>query len=305
MPLPLIPLGYAAVAAALTYGGKKLHERIDEVQVAIENIKDAATAKSTAVKDATEAAAHMKESAESAITKLTVSGDDFKNVLLVVLGAWAAVAAFYVGLMSGLGIHFLRLIDKTTLFHELVFYGTIVSALRAPAALVAALVARSAQSKAIDLTRPALAIAAFLASVVFLDAFYALCFWLAVATLFLLTLIRVQAAGRSFFTVCALLFGYLYAETLILQKADTKIILSDSRPTKLTLLMSTPRGLIGLDENKQMAQYAWTSVVSVSVEPEAAKLIWLREALKTGRAAFANILRLKGSHPSGTQIAKP
>jgi hypothetical protein len=301
MPLPLIPLGYAAAALLTVYGGKKVYDQVGEAKAAVQDVKEAAGATAAAAQDAADVAVNVRDGAAQTVNKLVGSAADFthrlhdgahkfKAALLTagtaVLDAWAAVSAFYVGLMAGFGIHFLRLIDKGSLFQELVFYATIISALRAPAALVTALAADGTRAKAIEWTAPVVVATAILVPFVLLDTFFALLFCIAGAVLLFLTWLRPQAFGRAFYAVCALIFGYLYAETLSLQKPDTKVILTDSKPVRITLLMSTPHGLIGLDENRQMAQYAWSSIASVSVEQGATKHDGLRELLKMGRTAF-------------------
>jgi hypothetical protein len=301
MPLPLIPLGYAAAALLAAYTGKQVYDKVSDAKAVVQDAKEAVGATATPVQDVHDAALRAKEGTAQTINKLINSASDltnslhdrahlFKTALLTagaaVLDAWAAVSAFYVGLMAGFGIHFLRLIDKTSLLHELVFYATIISALRAPAALVTALVADSSRTKAMEWTTPVVVVTAVIVPFAFLDLFYALCFCTSAIVLLFLTWLRPQAFGRAFYAVCALMFGYLYAETLILQKPDTKVVTTDSKPAKITLLMSTPRGLIGLDENRQLGQYAWTSIASVSVEQRPTKLDALRGLLNSGRKAF-------------------
>lgn len=303
MPLPLIPLGYAAAALVAAYAGKKAYDKVREVKATAQGVKEAAGAASAAVENVAESASHAREGATQTVNKLVDSATEFTNTLhgqahslkmtllttgAAILDAWAAVSAFYVGLMAGFGIHFLRLIDKVSLFHELVFYATIISALHAPATLVTAIVVSSNRKQGMQWTVPALAVTAVVVTFAVLDYFYAICFCVSATVLLFLAWLRPHAFGRAFYTVCALVFGFLYAETLVLQKPDTKIIATDATPVKVTLLMSTPRGLIGLDENRQMAHYAWSSVVSVSVEQGATKFDGLRELLKSGRTAFDN-----------------
>jgi hypothetical protein len=319
MPFPLLPLGYAAVASALAiYGGKKIYDKSAKVaavaqevkfttEAVVKDVKDATEVTKVVVQDATDRA---KEQSLQTINTVVDSVAHFSSSIqerahalkaallaagFAILGAWAAVSAFFVGMMAGFGIHFLRLIDKTSLFHELVFYATIISALRAPAALVAALAVDETRAKAVEWTTPVLLITAVLVSCMFLDYFYAIIFWLIVSVLLFLTWLRPQALDRSFYVVCALAFGYLYAESLLLQKPDTSVTLADQKSAQVTLLMSTPRGLIGLNAEKQMTQYAWSSVVRVSVEPGSAKLNEFRELLRNSRATFeSNFL------PAGT-----
>lgn len=302
MPLPLIPLGYAAAALLAAYGGKKAYDKAGRAQEVLQDLKKAAGATADTAQVAADAAMQAQAGAPQKIDKLVDSATEFTNSLhdrahriteavlpvgAAVLGAWAAVSAFYVGLMAGFGIHFLRLIDKASLFSELVFYATIVSALRAPAALVAALTGYGTGEETPEWMAPAVLVTTFLVvPFVLLNSFYALLFIIAGTVLWLLSRLCLQAVDRAFYAVCALMFGFLYAETLTLQRPDTKVIFTDSNAARITLLMSTSRGLIGLDESRQMAQFAWSSIASVSVEQGPTKTGWLHELLKNWRTAF-------------------
>lgn len=124
MPFPLIPLGYAAAALLAAYGGKKACDKVGKAQAVVQDVKEAAGVTVAAVQDVADAAVQAREAAPQTINKLFESATELTNTLhdrahsrkramlaagAAVLDAWAAVSAFYVGLMAGFGIHFLRL----------------------------------------------------------------------------------------------------------------------------------------------------------------------------------------------------
>jgi hypothetical protein len=297
---------YATGAMAAGYITRKVYnKKIGEpIKAAVQDVKDTAEAAkeafddvkiavhaaTTVAQDAKIQAVELADKVGGAVTAIKDHADKARGSITAVgfaiLGTCAAVSAFYVGMMGGLGIHFLRLIDKTSLFTELFFYAAIISVFRAPAALLTALFVDEAGVKAFDWAVLVLSVAVAMCSFMFLDYFYAICFFLFFTAL---QLIR-QLPSQPKYVLSALLFGFLYAETLQLQRPDTRLIFSERDPAVVTLLMSTPRGLIGLNANKQMSHYAWSTISSVSVEPQEAKQNDFRYLLRSGRSAFEAIL---------------